>query len=131
MTLAASGLDLKDFPKTLKELQAARRKSHRNLFPAAAVHQMVRANQNIIERAAMDDDSIYGRFLALHHGWREQRQERARQRPRSAVRLDLRVAGAGASTDVAHERPRGPRPPGRRRQGVRVTGRGGGPRDRQ
>ncbi len=54
-----------DLPKTLKEWQARRRKTHRNLVPAAAAHLMVRANMNIITRAAMDDDTIYGRFLTL------------------------------------------------------------------
>ncbi len=32
---------------------------------------MVRANQNIIERAAMDDDTIYGRFLALQRDFHQ------------------------------------------------------------
>ncbi len=63
MTFAAMGYRVEDLPKTLKELQARRRKTHRNLIPAAAAHLMVKANLNIITRAAMDDDSMYGRFL--------------------------------------------------------------------
>jgi len=35
------------------------------LIDASAAHLMVRANLNIIERAAMDDDTIYGRYLKL------------------------------------------------------------------
>ncbi len=65
MTLAAFGYNPKDLPGTMRELQARRRKARRTLIPAAAVHLMVEANLNIIIRAAMGDDRIYGRSLTL------------------------------------------------------------------
>ncbi len=49
----------------------AAKKSHRNLVPAAAAHLMVEANLNIITRAAMDDDSMYGRFLQLQRDFHQ------------------------------------------------------------
>jgi len=71
MSLAAFGYRVEDLPKTLKEVQMGRRKSHRNLIPAAMAHLMVRANMNIVERAAMDDDTIYGRFLTLQRDFHQ------------------------------------------------------------
>ncbi len=65
MTLAAKGFDVNGLPAALKALRAARRKSHRKLIPAAAAHLMVAANLNIITRAAMGDDKMYGRLLTL------------------------------------------------------------------
>ncbi len=71
MSLAAMGYRVEDLPRTLKELQARRRKTHKNLIPAAMAHLMVRANLNIITRAAMDDDTIYGRFLQLQRDFHQ------------------------------------------------------------
>ncbi len=65
MTFAASGLDVNGLPESFRALQAARRKSHRKLIPAAAAKLMVEANMNIITRAAMGDDTVYGQFLTL------------------------------------------------------------------
>ncbi len=39
----------------VEEAGEERRKSHRTLIPAAMAHQMVRANQNIVEEAAIGD----------------------------------------------------------------------------
>ncbi len=71
MTLAAMGYRPEDLPKTLKAWQARRRKTHRTLVPPAAAHLMVQANMNIITRAAMDDDSMYGRFLQLQRDFHQ------------------------------------------------------------
>ncbi len=71
MSLAAEGFDVKHLPATFRALQAARRKSHRKLIPAAMAHQMVRANQNIVEEAAIGDREAYGRFLQLQRDFHQ------------------------------------------------------------
>jgi hypothetical protein len=71
MTLAAMGYAVDDLPKNLKELQARRKKSHRNLIPAAAAHLMVEANLRIITEAAMGEREVYGRFLTLQRDFHQ------------------------------------------------------------
>jgi hypothetical protein len=68
---------------------------------------MVKAKMNIITHAAVDDETMYGRFLALQrdthpdHGRRQQREEQQRRR-RRAVPVELRLSGAEPACSSSH-----------------------------
>jgi hypothetical protein len=71
MSLAALGYRVEDLPKTMKELQARRRRDRDKFIPAAAAHLMVQANLRIITEAAMGEREVYGRFLTLQRDFHQ------------------------------------------------------------
>ena len=73
----------------MRELQARRRQTHKNLISAAAVHLIVQANMNIITHAAMDDDSINGRYLTFQRDFYQIMAGVVPSSFRSALRLWL------------------------------------------